>query len=81
MSQDSDVQTCIRGTLDGEVLTISCDLSANPIALPWGAELSGYELVIGHDGILMGRLDLRERIHAFAESLLSVSPESLVAPE
>lgn len=81
MSQDSDVQTGIRATLDGEILTVSCDLGSSPIALPWGVELSGYELVIGQEGILMGRLELREKIFAAAESLLSVSPESLVAPE
>lgn len=81
MSQDSNVQTDIQATFDGEIFTVSCDLSANPIVLPWGVELSGYKLVIGQEGILMGCLELREKILAAAESPLSVSPESLVAPE
>lgn len=80
MSKSDDVQTKIEAQFDGRVFTVSCDLSSNPISLPWGAELSGYELVIGQEGILMGRLELREKIRE-AVAALSVSPESLVMPE
>lgn len=80
MSQNGDVLTKIEAQFDGRVFAVSCDLSSNPISLPWGGELSGYELVIGQEGILMGRLELRENTRA-AAAALSVSPESLVMPE
>lgn len=59
---------------DGERIVVDVTLR-ELIDLPWGARLRGYSLVLGCEGILMGRLELSE-----LEPLLSVSPESLVLP-
>lgn len=79
MSNDTDVKSFIETSFDGDHFVFSCDLGEDPISLPWGTALSGYELVIGKEGILMGRLNIVE--NDGAGSLLSVSPEFPVMPD
>lgn len=82
MSRDNNVNSIITADFDGDNLVIRCDFdNENPVCLPWGDEvLTGYELVIGKEGILMGRLFIIEPSDD-AEALLSVSPEFPVMPD
>lgn len=64
----------LKMLVDDDKITIDVALQ-EPLNLPWGVQLRGYALVVGREGILMGRLELSEPVQS-----LSVSPESLEAP-